>query len=392
MAATASPDMAKPRRFVGLPIAWVVLTLLVVQNSATALMVASSRRPAADGAPLYLGSAAVFLSECLKLPLCLALIAREEGGVRPMLAAVRRCLLRVGDTAKMAVPALCYLLQNRLLFVSLSRLSATSHQLWSQSKTLFTALFFVRLLGQRLEPAQWLALLLLSLGVCTVQLGEAAGSAPPAGGSLLGVAAVLSSSLLSGFANIYFEKVLKEAAPPPGASTSAPPPPPPPSLWMRNVQLGLFSIPQAALLLLADRSAIVARGPLQGFSPLVWAVVASTAFGGLLVAAVVKHADNIVKMYAAACAIVLTCAVTSIVTASPPSALFLSGMALVLGSLLLYNQPVATARTAAAAAAAAAAATAPSTRTEPESDELDAVANDPTSDELACSVVSTSCL
>ena len=159
---------------------------------------------------------------------------------------------------------------------------------------------------------------------------------------------------------------------------------------MRNVQLGLFSIPQAALLLLADRSAIVARGPLQGFSPLVWAVVASTAFGGLLVAAVVKHADNIVKMYAAACAIVLTCAATSIVTASPPSALFLSGMALVLGSLLLYNQPVATARTAAAAAAAAA--TAPSTRTEPESDELDAVANDPTSDELACSVVSTSCL
>ena len=55
MAATASPDVAKPRRFVGLPIAWVVLTLLVVQNSATALMVASSRRPAADGAPLYLG-------------------------------------------------------------------------------------------------------------------------------------------------------------------------------------------------------------------------------------------------------------------------------------------------------------------------------------------------
>ena len=182
--------------------------------------------------------------------------------------------------------------------------------------------------------------------------------------------------------------MLKEAAAPPGASTSAPPPPPPPSLWMRNVQLGLFSIPQAALLLLADRSAIVARGPLQGFSPLVWAVVASTAFGGLLVAAAVKHADNIVKMYAAACAIVLTCAATSIVTASPPSALFLSGMALVLGSLLLYNQPVATARTAAAAAAAAA----PSTRTEPESDELDAVANDPTSDELACSVVSTSCL
>ena len=276
MAATASPDVAKPRRFVGLPIAWVVLTLLVVQNSATALMVASSRRPAADGAPLYLGSAAVFLSECLKLPLCLALIAREEGGVRPMLAAVRRCLLRVGDTAKMAVPALCYLLQNRLLFVSLSRLSADepparspledgpvsplaacpvgdeSPAVVAVQDALHRALLRAatrpaaracavarappplarrvhrparRSRGQRASrgrvrpgeqpdrPFLTLTLILILIPTCCLHRDHNLNlevqhwpSPCPSPRSLLGVAAVLSSSLLSGFANIYFEK------------------------------------------------------------------------------------------------------------------------------------------------------------------------------------------
>jgi hypothetical protein len=48
----------------------------------------------------------------------------------------------------MGVPALCYGIQNALFFVALSNLSASSYQLWSQSKTLFTALFFVNMLGQ----------------------------------------------------------------------------------------------------------------------------------------------------------------------------------------------------------------------------------------------------
>ena len=60
----------------------------------------------------------------------------------------------------MSVPALTYGLQNCLYWVSLSYLSATSYayQLWAQSKTLFTALFFVVYLGRRLAAQQWLAL------------------------------------------------------------------------------------------------------------------------------------------------------------------------------------------------------------------------------------------
>ena len=45
---------------------------------------------------------------------------------------------RIGDTMRMGVPAFCYGLQNLLFFVALSNLSATSYQLWSQTKVLFT--------------------------------------------------------------------------------------------------------------------------------------------------------------------------------------------------------------------------------------------------------------
>jgi len=195
------------------PIKYLVLMLLVVQNSATTLLVKYTRTPVPGGGPLYLGSIAVLISELIKFPTCLALIARDEGGLGEMVRKVRRGVFgRWRDTVRMGVPTLCYGLQNVLFFVALSNLSATSYQLWSQLKTLFTALFFVKLLGQRLSPLQWIALSLLTAGVGLVQIhevGAGAAVAAAAGAVLLGVVAVLASSLLAGFANIYFEKVLK---------------------------------------------------------------------------------------------------------------------------------------------------------------------------------------
>ena len=100
-------------------------------------------------------------------------------------------------------------------------------------------------------------------------------------------------SMLSGFANIYFEKVLKQAEcefdescelPDEAGRRKAPM-----SLWVRNVQLAVFSIPQAALLLAASgraRSIISVHGVFVGFTSQVWVVALLTASGGLLVAAV----------------------------------------------------------------------------------------------------------
>jgi len=310
---------------------YLVLVLLVLQNSLTAILARGSRMPRPDGGLLYLGSVAVLAAEVIKLPVCLGLIARDEGGVVPMLRKVKdQVFVKWRDTLSMGIPALCYCLQNALFFVALSRLSATSYQLWSQSKTLFTALFFTSYLGRVLRAQQWLALVLLSLGVGLVQYQEAAagGAAAAAaglGGSawLIGVAAVLASSLLSGFANVYFEKVVKQ-------KTEV-------TIWVRNVQLGLFSLPQAASLVAADSMVIAQHGALVGFTPLAWSVVILKALGGLLVAAVVKYADNVLKTYATAIAIMLTCVLTCINTRVMPTAVFVQGMAMVIASIFLYN-------------------------------------------------------
>ena len=364
-----APPAVAPAYWNGLPLKWCVLLLLVVQNAATTMLVRATRtpRPAAlgGGGPLYLASAAVLISECIKLPTCLFLIVRDEdGSIKRAAQKVKSVLTNVGDTLRMGVPAVCYGLQNALFFVALSNLSATTYQLWSQTKTLFTAFFFVKILGQRLRTRQWVALGLLTAGVGLVQLEEVASAAPigtaalriPIGATwsrsaltfsaitsnaAVGVLAVLASSLLSGFANIYFEKVLKQAecefddsCDLDGARTEAM------SLWLRNVQLAIFSIPQAAILLLASsrsRAVIAEYGVLAGFTPAVWCVTVLTAGGGLLIAAVVKYADNVLKTYATAVAIVLTCIINTAVVGTPPTIGFMQGMGLVLISMLLYN-------------------------------------------------------
>lgn len=301
--------------------------LVSVQTTVITLLARESRIPVA-GRPMYLGAAAVLVSECIKLPVCLAVISRQLGGPRQMLADVRqRVVVGWRDTLAMGLPALLFGLQNMLFFVSVSNLSATSYQLWSQSKTLTTALFYVLYLGGALRRLQWLSLSLLCAGVGLVQASDsvsAAAGAASAGRPLLGISAVLASSLLSGFANIYLEKKMK-------ASEA--------SLWVRNVQLAVFGIPQALFVLFGlERAALAASGPFVGFTPTVWSVVWLRALGGLLVAAVIKYADNIVKTYATAVAIVLTCVVSSVLDGSRPTRAFLQGMSLVLASVLLYNR------------------------------------------------------
>ena len=292
-AAAAGEAEREKRRLKNLRV--IVLVLLIVQNSVITLITRSTRNARPAGAPMYLGAAAVFASELVKLPVCLGLVARDMGGVRKGLREVwERVFVDWRDTLKLSIPALAYCLQNALFFVALSNLSAASYQLWSQSKTLTTALFFVFYLGGTLRPRQWAALAMLAAGVGLVQLTDvASGSAALMGNPTIGIAAVLASSLLSGFSNVYLEKIIK--------TTDV-------SLWIRNVQLGLFSIPQAALLLLPEMGVVRSLGLWAGFTPAVWLIVVLKAFGGLVVAAVVKYADNILKTFGTSVAIALTCA------------------------------------------------------------------------------------
>ena len=74
------------------------------------------------------------------------------------------------ETARLSVPALCYTLQNNLIFLALSNLSAASCQVLYQPKTITTARFSVVLLGKRFGWRQWLSFFLLAFGVVGIEL------------------------------------------------------------------------------------------------------------------------------------------------------------------------------------------------------------------------------
>jgi UDP-sugar transporter A1/2/3 len=133
---------------------------------------------------------------------------------------------------------------------------------------------------------KWTSLVILTIGVAIVQISgsgdqhtnkdEDADTASH--NRLVGLVAVLCAACTSGFSGVYFEKILK------GSTTS---------LWLRNVQMGLPSILIAFItVFVKDSAAVTEHGFLGGYSPIVWTVVTVQAAGGLIVAVVVKYADN----------------------------------------------------------------------------------------------------
>lgn len=79
------------------------------------------------------------------------------------------------------------------------------------------------------------------------------------------------------------------------------------------------------------------KGLLQGFDATVWCVVAVQAFGGLLVAVVIKYADNILKAFATSFAIIVSSVAAIFIFALYPRLLFIGGAALVIAAVFLYG-------------------------------------------------------
>lgn len=253
------------------------------------------------------------------------------------------------ESWKLAVPALLYTLQNTLQYVAVSNLDAATFQVTYQLKILTTAMFSVLMLGRSLSPRKWMSLLVLVVGVSIVQLpGYAAESATmnslrdpdskvwprsleklrdlgshaaahlvrrsgsyegikedrgmvaPEMNSSVGLAAVLVACVLSGLAVVSFEKILKEST---SKNTS---------LWVRNCQLSFWSLFPALFLgvFWKDGEVIAKTGFFAGYNWVVWAAIVFQAMGGVIVALVIKYADNIAKNFTTSISIVVSCVVS----------------------------------------------------------------------------------
>ena len=255
---------------------------------------AACRYAARGGAQVYgtqyNSTMAVLVTEALKLPLSFILLAAETRSVPIALLRVHADVLcQPAATARLAVPALLYTIQNNVLFVAVSHLEAAVFQVTYQLKTLTTAACVVAMTSRKIHRHQWGALLVLMCGTVLVQEpAKAVSGSESASSFAIGIGATLAACLCSSFASVYLETILHEK------STS---------IWIRNVQLCVFTLPIAwvGTLMVEDPIRVSGGGLLHGFSPTLWCAIATNAAGGMIVAAVMKYAGNILRSFAQAC-------------------------------------------------------------------------------------------
>ncbi|KAJ2723918.1 UDP-galactose transporter Gms1 [Coemansia sp. Benny D115] len=311
----------------GIPLKYISLVVLTVQNSMLVLIMRYSRVASTEQ---YYTSTAVLLSEVTKFIVCLWISVQESLAANNGQFNVRLLVDDVlgGDSWKMLIPAGLYTIQNNLQYVAVSLLDAATFQVTYQLKILTTALCSVILLNTVLGRTRWLALVALTAGVALVQMPSSSSSSStpgPASGSspVMGLTTVFVACVLSGLAGVYFEKVLKGSRK---------------SVWTRNVQLSLFSTAPALFgVFIVDGAGVRRDGFLYGYNTWTWLAIACQAGGGLIVAVVVKYADNILKGFATSISIILSCLASVWIFGFQITPKFIVGTALVIYATYLYG-------------------------------------------------------
>jgi solute carrier family 35 (UDP-sugar transporter), member A1/2/3 len=307
---------------------YVSLLTLIFQNAALILWMRYVRTTPGD---MFISTTAVVCAEAFKCMASLFIILIEVKGIRQWLHHLRENIFSdPWDNIKISVPSLVYTLQNNLQFLAISNLDAATYQVCYQLKILTTALLSALMLNKKLSRVQWLSLVILFAGVACVQFQpseattDAADGEAPKHNWFIGMTAVAVSCLMSGFAGVYFEKILK------GTKQS---------VWVRNVQLGFIGVLIGLVTMwINDGAQVREKGFFFGYTWAVWLAVALQSFGGLLVAVVVKYADNILKGFATSAAIVLSCVASMAFLDFQLSAMFTIGASLVIVAVYLYSR------------------------------------------------------
>ncbi|KAB8229776.1 putative UDP-galactose transporter [Aspergillus alliaceus] len=323
---------------------WVLLT---AHYTTFVLLLHYSRVMPSTNGKRYLTSTAVFFNEVVKLAISLTIALYEVSKTAPPSVPATSLFFSLtaavfsGDSWKLAIPASLYTLANSLQYIALSNLQAAPFQVTYQLKLIATAVLSVIILNRNISLRKWGLMLLLLVGVGLVQIpingsgdvslqDEAAHHAFPRSleewkaakidrpnlhkrsatyegieedmmtafprmNAVVGLLATVGACIASSLAGVYFEKVLKDSA----KSTS---------LWVRNVQLAVYSIFPALFIgvIFLDGEKIAANGFFGGYNWAVWSTVIVQAIGGIATSFCIGHAYRDTKNVATATSIFLT--------------------------------------------------------------------------------------
>mmetsp|Transcript_52829 Transcript_52829/g.153705 ORF Transcript_52829/g.153705 Transcript_52829/m.153705 type:complete len:333 (-) Transcript_52829:111-1109(-) len=263
----------------------VLVMVLMTSYSVQSLVITASKR---QGGFAYDATAAVLLAELVKLLFALAMLPPEARGQ-----------LDPRRSVAYALPAVLYVLQNRLVFEALRRLLPPEYQLLNNMKLLTTSVLYRVVMRRQLRLLQWLALLLLVLGMTLAtqppeDLNSENRSSSLDGiddaslGRWGGVTIMVIVSWCSACAGVLNEWLIKRS----------------PNVLEANVWLYTYGAAACALRL--GPSGCVGLLRFEGFTTLAWCVVLCNAVLGQSIAFLFRYADSIVKLHAVCCAMGFT--------------------------------------------------------------------------------------
>mmetsp|Transcript_28632 Transcript_28632/g.52320 ORF Transcript_28632/g.52320 Transcript_28632/m.52320 type:complete len:399 (-) Transcript_28632:198-1394(-) len=334
----------------GVKLKLLLLLGMVAQNSMTVL-VARYTRSSVPSEDLYIVNHFLIVTELAKFVLA-ALLEYHMTSGKLWKSIEENVFDRPLDCLKIAIPSLLYLIQNTLLYLALSNLSAPLFQVTYQSKLLTTALVSVLMLNRKYSLQQWVCLTLLGVGVAIVVLGESSAAngehskretvatentdGMQEQSMSVGVIAVTIACVSSALAGVYFEKVLKKTT----TAEVGGKPQAPVSLWMRNIQMAFFSVCIALVQYMTSKPTSddeLEKPFMHGFTGWVYCLVGLQAGGGILVAAVIKYADNVLKGLATGVSVVVATGCSMSIFGTPITTQFTLGASIILMSVYFFS-------------------------------------------------------
>ncbi|KAK2984461.1 hypothetical protein RJ640_026948, partial [Escallonia rubra] len=294
----------------------VTLALTVLTSSQAILIVWSKRA----GKYEYSVTTANFLVEALKCALSLAALARiwRKDGVTED----NRLSTTLDEVSVYPIPAALYLVKNLLQYYIFAYVDAPGYQILKNLNIISTGILYRIILKKKLSEIQWAAFILLCAGCTTAQLNPSSDHVLQT--PLQGWIMAIVMALLSGFAGVYTEAIIKKR--------------PSRNINVQNFWLYVFGMAfNTVAILVQDFDAVVNKGFFHGYSLITVLMILNHALSGIAVSMVMKYADNIVKVYSTSVAMLLTAVVSVFLFGFNLSLAFFLGSVVVSVSVYLHS-------------------------------------------------------
>uniref|UniRef100_A0A8D8ZSQ5 CMP-sialic acid transporter n=1 Tax=Cacopsylla melanoneura TaxID=428564 RepID=A0A8D8ZSQ5_9HEMI len=270
----------------------------------------------------FLTSSAVFLSELFKFLLCFGILAVQH---QSKIFDHLEIHFRRSQLGKLIIPAALFTLQNNLFYMANTNLDSITYQITYQFKIVTTAFFSYVILAKHFSKTQVFSLAVLLFGIVLIQIEDSAAdlfSGKAKDNQLIGFGQVIVASISSGFTNVYLEKIYKSSDD---------------TLLIKNLQLSLLSIPiSIGNILIQDGATVSQRGLFYAYDVPVLTLVLFNALGGLIISLVLKHHDNITKIFSTSVSIILTFVLSVYLFDKRVNEYFMFGLIHVFVSIYLY--------------------------------------------------------